>query len=286
MHWICRECPDGHLHTWEVRVSGRSNGRGCPFCCGQRVCPHNSLASKSPLTALDWDTAKNLGSPHDYTAKSTHRAHWLCDKCGHEWQANIQSRAVLGAGCPLCASKRRKRRLPTVTASSSIMKQYWDVQHNAEQGLHPDAITIGSGQKANFTCDKCPKAQAHRWTARVQNVFRGTGCPYCSGTRVCKCNSLQTLRPDLAAEWCYALNAKMPDDYAAQSGTEVWWENDKRGRWKQTMNSRFSNTCIPQVTAMHLDFQWCCVYTRSREEHCTMVSITECNCLVAHILLQ
>ena len=200
---------------------------------------------------MHWDTAKNPGSPHDYTARSGHQAHWLCNKCGHGWQARIADRVKYGNGCPHCASTRQRRRLPTVTASSSSMKQYWDSQRNAEQGLDPDAITIGSRQTASFVCDKCMKAQAHRWTARVVHVFRGRGCPYCSGRRVCNCNSLQTLRPALAAEWCYALNAGTPGDYTAQSHEEVWWQNDKRGRWKDSINARSCYiTCRPEVTSM------------------------------------
>ena len=230
VYWTCRKCPGGHPHTWEAEVVDRTRGRGCPFCSGQKVCPHNSCATTAPQVALEWDTAKNPGSPHDYTASSHHRAHWLCDTCGHGWQTSIRHRVALKTDCPHCASIRQRRRLPTVTASSSSMKQYWDSQRNAEQGLDSDAITIGSGQKANFVCNKCREQQAHTWRARVYDVFRGSGCPYCSSQKVCKCNSLQTLQPDLAAEWCYALNEGTPADYTAKSHMDVWWEDDKRGR--------------------------------------------------------
>ena len=217
----------------------------------RRVCPHNSLTSTAPHVAMQWDTAKNPGSPHDYTANSSHRAQWCCDECGHGWQARIVARVKLGNGCPHCAITRQRRRRPTVTASSSSMKQYWDSQRNAEQGLDADAITPGNRQKANIVCDKCPKSQLHTWTATVRNVFRGSGCPCCSGRQVCLCNSLQTLRPDLAAEWCYALNARTPDDYTAQSHVKVWWQNDKRGRWKESIVARRSYiACMPKVTSM------------------------------------
>ena len=249
IQWTCRECPDGHPHRWEATVGKRSNGRGCPFCSGHKVCPHNSLHSAAPQVAMAWDTANNTDTPRDYTSRSNHQAHWRCNTCGHGWQASIYNRVRRGSGCPSCG-KRQRRRLPTVTASSSSMKQYWDSQRNAEQGLDPDVITTGSMQKANFVCNKCPQLQAHMWTARVQHVFRGSSCPYCSGARVCKCNSLQTVRPDLAAEWCYAANKGTPADYTANSMMVVWWQNGKRGRWKARINSRFSSTCNPQVCTM------------------------------------
>ena len=56
---------------------------------------------------------------------------------------------------------------------------------------------------------------------------------------------------DLAAEWCYALNKVTPADYTAKSMVDVWWQNGKRGKWKQSINSRFYNTCVTQVAAMH-----------------------------------
>ena len=125
---------------------------------------------------MDWDTAKNPGSPHDYAARSGHRAHWLCNECGLGWQTTIKNRVKDRTGCPQRARLRQRRRLPTVTASSSSVKQYWDLQRNAKQGLDPDQITVGSNQKANFICDECPKLQPHTWTARVNDVFKGRGC--------------------------------------------------------------------------------------------------------------
>ena len=239
VHWICKKCPDGHPHRWEARVQDRTNSTGCPFCSGHRVCPHNSLPNTAPEVAMEWDTAKNPGSPHDYSPSSNYQAQWLCHKCGHGWQAKIADRIKYSTGCPHCISKRQRRRLPTVTASSSSVKWYWDSQRNAKQGLDPDQITLGSKQKANFICDQCPKSQPHTWTAVIQSVFRGRGCPCCSGHKVCKCNSLQTLRPDLAAEWCYASNKGTPADYTAKSMAEVWWQNDKREAWKASINGRF-----------------------------------------------
>ena len=257
VYWICTNCPDGRPHMWQASVQKRTLGRGCPFCSGQKVCPHNSLPSTAPKVATDWDTAKNPGSPHDYTANSHHQAHWLCDKCGHEWQTSISNRVAKGNGCPYCVSKRQRRRLPTVTASSSSMKQYWDSQRNAEQGLDPDSITVGSNRRASFVCDKCPKSQPHTWTARVTDMLSGGGCPCCSGHRVCKCNSLQTLRPDLAAQWYYAMNEGTPADYTAKSHMEVWWQNGKRGRWKQSIKRRSQDTLMPEVKLVLNKFVQC-----------------------------
>lgn len=89
--------------------------------------------------------------------------------------------------------------------------------------------------------------QSHKWTATIRDVVKGTGCPYCSHRKVCKCNSLQTLRPDVAAEWCYAGNAGTPNDYTSRTHEEVWWESDRRGQWKESINSQYYSLAKPEV---------------------------------------
>ena len=42
----------------------------------------------------------------------------------------------------------------------------------------------------------------HEWQASINNRTKGTQCPYCSGRKVLKgFNDLETLRPEIAAEW-------------------------------------------------------------------------------------
>ena len=212
--------------------------RGCPLCSGHKLCPHNALARKAPHLVPEWDTAKNSDTPHDYTVSSNHRAHWKCHE-GHQWQVGIEKRTNGKAGCPVCARSKPRQRLPTLTASTSQVMDLWDQARNEEAGLDPSKLTCGSTVKAFFTCSQCPLQQSHQWTARISDIVLGRGCPYCSSTRVCKCNSLETLRPDLAAEWCYVRNEGTPSDYTSRSSKKVWWENSRRGRWEESINSRF-----------------------------------------------
>ena len=82
--WRCSDCPDGHPHEWEAALSSRTRNDGCPFCKGKRVCKHNSLATQASDIAASWDAAANAGTPHDYTAHSSHRAQWMCSTCMHK----------------------------------------------------------------------------------------------------------------------------------------------------------------------------------------------------------
>ena len=99
--WTCDQCPDVHLHSWEARVSSRTRGNGCPQCSGRKVCKHNSLATKAPLVAAQWDFEAN-DTPDSVVAQSHQPVGWLCDVCGHKWSTTPNSRINKKAGCPKC----------------------------------------------------------------------------------------------------------------------------------------------------------------------------------------
>ena len=87
--WTCDQCPDGYLHSWSAQVSSRTAGRGCPQCSSRKVCKHNSLATKAPDVAAQWDYEANDGTPGDVVSQSERAVGWLCDACGHKWTAQV-----------------------------------------------------------------------------------------------------------------------------------------------------------------------------------------------------
>ena len=239
--WMCTECPGGHPHEWETTVGNRSNGTGCPFCANKAVCQHNSLATKFPAVAAQLSD-KNPGTAHDYMARSNQIVIWQCE-LGHEWDAAIDSRTRKGnpSGCPVCAVERSKqplKRHPSLTDSGHPMMQYWDWELNDNAGLDPSKITCMSHIRANWICHCCPRKQPHRWQATVKAVYRSSGCPCCAGRKACICNSLQSLFPELAAEWDYSRNKGNPDDYTAFSHIKVWWYNEERGSFQARISDR------------------------------------------------
>ena len=73
--WSCDQCPDGLPHIWKATVLNRTQGTGCPFCSGNTVCQHNTLARKAPEVAQFWDAEKNHPmSPAQVTVNSHMRA--------------------------------------------------------------------------------------------------------------------------------------------------------------------------------------------------------------------
>ena len=242
--WTCDQCPDGHPHKWLASVSNRGSGTGCPQCSGRRICQHNSLATKAPRVAVFWDENRNGRSAHMVVATSHQIAHWSCPVCQHKWTVAVATRVKQENGCPKCANARRhmkKKRHPTFAQSQHRLLAEWDYQRNAADKLFPDKVSLQSNKRVHWICNKCSAGQRHSWTASPNSRLGGYkiyGCPYCASKEACRCNSLQTHYPSIAAEWDYDMNDKTPNDYTSSSHREVWWRNSERGSWKQGINDR------------------------------------------------
>ena len=48
------KCPKGDDHEWQVSVSNRKAGWGCPVCSGRKVAKSNCLATLNPELAKDY----------------------------------------------------------------------------------------------------------------------------------------------------------------------------------------------------------------------------------------
>ena len=241
--WQCDQCPDGHLHSWAARVSSRSEGQGCPLCSGRKVCKHNTLATKAPLIAAEWHSTNNALSPKDIVALSSFCAVWQCLACSHVWTTSVKHRVRDGTGCPVCRrfAGRAKKRRPSLADSNHPLLAEWDHSRNAALGISPNTVTLGSSKKVFWLCSKCPAGQVHSYLAtpkrRSQKQFP-TGCPFCSGLKACKCNSLQTHYPQFASEWDLVKNKGTPDDHTAHSTYVAWWTSPLRQSWQQSIVTR------------------------------------------------
>ena len=244
VHWECHDCPTGHTHKWQAAVNSRSNGNGCPYCAGKAVCHHNSLAAQAPRIAAEWDFAANELTPGDYTLQSNATAAWKCSTCQYKWRSPIQRRTVHRSGCLLCRVERRRKQQKhsSLAAAGPAVMAFWDHARNERAGLDPNDITLCSTQTVHWLCTKCPLGIEHRWDAsphrRNLRASHPSGCPYCSGQKVCECNCLQTLYPQVAAEWDFIRNRTTPADHPASSRHVAWWLKSQRGRWQQEISAR------------------------------------------------
>ena len=127
------------------------------------------------------------------------------------------------------AEKKEKR---YVSDNAQLMAE-WDWEKNI--GQFPDTITLGSGKKVWWKCEK-----GHEWQATIDHRSRGNGCPYCSGRYAVKGeNDLETVNPTLAKEWNYEKNFPLkPEDVSYSSGMSVWWKCGEGHIWKAAINNR------------------------------------------------
>ena len=78
--WICHQCPDGHLHSWEAAVYSRTRG-GCPQCSGPLLAEwghgRDAVQGPSPPNKAKKQQADLGSAPSVQWGKSTAGLHGL-----------------------------------------------------------------------------------------------------------------------------------------------------------------------------------------------------------------
>ena len=184
------KCEKGH--EWKAGIASRTNGEGCPYCAGKKVCPgFNDLQTIFPNVASQWDADKNKPmTPRDVTAFSNKKVWWKCEK-GHSWQAIIASRTSSSYQCPYCSGKKVLAGFNDLKTLNPTLSGEWHPTLNGN--LKPDMVTCGSHKKVWWRC-----SEGHEWRAVVfsRAGTQHTGCPYCARVK----KETETLNVYLAHE--------------------------------------------------------------------------------------
>ena len=146
VYWLCKRG-----HSYLSSPSSRNRGRGCPYCCNQKLLVgFNDLATVFPEIAAEWDYSKNIGkTPQDYVYGSGSRVFWKCKK-GHEWAIPIVNRTRDGNGCPVC-NKAKSVSFPEKALLYYVKKLYPQAKsnyrskdiHNREIDVYLEEYRIG-----------------------------------------------------------------------------------------------------------------------------------------------
>ena len=115
----------------------------------------------------------------------------------------------------------------------------WHISKNGD--LTPDHVSYGSHKRIWWRCGK-----GHEWqSAPYARAEKRSGCPYCAGKIVAHGQDLQTLYPDIAAQWHPQKNGKaQPNQYLPGSHTSAWWRCSQGHEWKALIKSRVvGNSC-------------------------------------------
>ena len=114
--------------------------------------------------------------------------------------------------------------------------------------MTPESVSAGSNFIAAWRCEGGCKGcgRPHEWHTALRNrCLDGTGCPICTGNRVCPCQSLAAKHKGLMDEWDYEANKGIdPESLACFSKKAVAWRCQQCGhRWSAQVGSRVRKGC-------------------------------------------
>ena len=220
-------------HSWQALIYNRTRkGADCPYCAGKPLSPQ-SLALGYPELSAEWHPTKNHDlTPADVSPGTHRKAWWKCTE-GHEWQAEIKSRAK-GAGCPICTNRK------VLVGDNDLGTVYPDIAtqwHPTKNGsLTPQSVVHGSERKVWWFCEK-----GHEWEASIDSRTRnGFGCPVCAGRVVLPGeNDLASQRPHIAAQWHPTRNGSLtPQNVTVFCNRRVWWLCEKGHEYHSAIGQR------------------------------------------------
>ena len=230
------KCEKGH--EWNAQIKSRTYGCGCPVCTNKVLLPGtNDLLTVCPDIKEYWDYEKNGDlKPEMFLPGNKTDIWWRC-KEGHSFRNQIATQARNMKSCPYCSGRLP---IPGETDLQTLYPQIaseWDYDKNFP--LKPSEVTAFSNRKVWWKCEK-----GHEYYSLVSGrTAAQSGCPYCSGQKILSgFNDLKTLKPKIAAEWCYEKNGDLkPEMVSPGSRKNVWWICSKGHEYESKIESRTVN---------------------------------------------
>lgn len=245
--WRCKVAECDH-HVWQTRIdqilcsrNTNTKTKGCPFCHHKKICKCVSFGTLYPELLKEFDD-KNL-DPFAISSNINKIISWKCIKhttCDqHKWKTTPNARIYKNHGCPYCNHKK-------ICKCDSLGTLYPEIAKELDPNIDPYSIAPQSGKILTWYCRKAECGCPHIWKTVCSNrtTREKTGCPYCSGRRVCKCNSLGILYPNIAKE----LDEKV-DTFSIppQSGKKFTWTClTCKFKWTATVKSRTIGMMCPE----------------------------------------
>lgn len=147
------------------------------------------------------------------TCGSNKKIWWKCPiSCGHhEWEATVchmvrpRKTNIKTPGCPYCHG------LKTCQCQSvgMLYPKIWEIFDSKDsKNIDIDLYTlpIKSEKSIQCICLKSKCEHTHKWNCKIYELTNGGGCPFCASKRICICNSVHQLCPNLVEEFDQSLN--------------------------------------------------------------------------------
>ncbi|MBX9923170.1 MAG: DEAD/DEAH box helicase family protein [Rhabdochlamydiaceae bacterium] len=203
--------------------------------------PTKQTVADFPLLKEQWHPTKNgTHLPNEVTVGSSRKVWWKCSNgLDHEWEAVVHKRTSRGDGCPYCSGQKLSKSNSLATLHPDLASQL----HPTKNGeLSAETLIAGSHKKVWW---QCSKISDHKWEAVVhKRTSRGNGCPYCSGQKLSKSNSLATLYPDIALQFHPTKNGTITArQVLGGSSKKYWWKCPKGPdhEWQASVQKRTSS---------------------------------------------
>ena len=163
---------------------------------------------------------------------------WVCER-SHEWSARVAERSR-GTGCPFCSGAQAiagETDFATISPAAAVQ---WHPTMNGD--TKPTDVSAYSHKKYVFLCDL-----GHQFEATLAKRSSGSGCSYCSGSRVLTgFNDLPSTHPHLVPEWHPTRNAGLDlSSLSAHSHKVAHWTCQLGHDWTATLDGRASGRGCP-----------------------------------------
>ena len=137
-------------------------------------------------------------------------------------------------------SKKATPGIDDLTTVNHKLALEWHPTENGD--LKPSMFTEGSHKKV-WWLGEC----GHSWPAPIRDrALKHYGCPYCSNQIVLPgFNDLKTRHPELAEQWDYENNDKLPEDVIAGGNKKYSWRCDLGHTWSATIPTRIRSDGCP-----------------------------------------
>ncbi len=182
----CDKC-DHEFESALCHVSG--NNRWCSYCsnkklCGNKNCKDCFEKSFASYPQVKYWSKKNKEEPEFVYAKGDKYIWFNCDKCKHDFEAQIKNVSRSNQWCPYCygteiCSYDDCKTCFEKSFASHDKSKYW---HDKNE-LKPRQVSKGTRDKYWFNCDKCEHI-FEKSLCDISSKKEGW-CPYCVNKKLC-----------------------------------------------------------------------------------------------------
>lgn len=169
-------------------------------------------------------------APELLTTGSSLAVNWRCLE-GHEYEAKIANRTILGRNCPYCAGRYALTGVNDIATTNPEVMKYWDYEMNT---LKPEEVKKSTHKEFHWICE-----QRHQWLAMPYYLTdRHQFCPFCSGKRVIPGETdFATVYSEKLKFWNYEKNIILPTEVSARNTMIVNWKCQAGHEWTGKVDS-------------------------------------------------